>query len=266
MKQSRRFALVVVLVSLFALREQAYGQTGNAAREDQGHKSEPRKVTGPGENAPEWKVAGWSDGTPRKLSDYRGKVVVIDFWGVWCGPCRRMIPAIKELHGKYEDEGVIFIGIHSAGTKMEEVKQALRDENWAIPTGIDQGAEVMAGATVRRYGVKVFPTFVIVGKDGRVSYNSSAGFPEDREAALEEMKKHFEAAGVPWPTEKDAKDLDELQKRFNRVAVHMYGLEIERALSQDHSKEAADADSELEETEANAEPEDAEKGSGIVLP
>ncbi|MFC1758562.1 redoxin domain-containing protein [Planctomycetota bacterium] len=79
-----------------------------------------------GTAAPQWSIAEWTDGRQRKLTDYHGKVVVLDFWGVWCTPCIHAIPAMKELHDRYKEDDVVFLGIHTAGTDMSLVKRLLK--------------------------------------------------------------------------------------------------------------------------------------------
>ncbi len=141
----------------------------------------------PGEIAPEWKVTAWTDGESRKLADYRGQVVVIDFWGTWCNPCRQLVPVLKRLQEKYAAKGVVFLAIHTAGTEMRAVKKDLEEEDWSIPTGLDRGESIESGETVSRFGVIGYPTIVVVGRDGRVVFNSSAVMtPGRRDQALEE--------------------------------------------------------------------------------
>ncbi|MEZ6117146.1 MAG: TlpA disulfide reductase family protein [Pirellulaceae bacterium] len=108
----------------------------------------------------------------RKLADYRGRVVVIEFWGIWCGPCIRMIPAIKELQNQYEGENVVFLGIHSAGTSDEEVKSQLSKHNWTIPSAIDDGTSLADSMSANAFGVVGYPTIVIIDRFGKVSYHS----------------------------------------------------------------------------------------------
>lgn len=78
-------------------------------------KNVPIKV---GAQAPELTITGWSDGQKRALSKYRGKNVVLDFWGIWCSACRFSMPAKKRIATKFADDDVVFLGIHTAGDDM----------------------------------------------------------------------------------------------------------------------------------------------------
>ena len=58
-------------------------------------------------------VTSWqnTDGKELKLAGLKNKVVVLDFWGVWCGPCRAAMPHLKELYAKHKDDGLIVLGV-----------------------------------------------------------------------------------------------------------------------------------------------------------
>ena len=74
-----------------------------------------------GKQAPELQqIKGWINSKPIKLADLRGKVVLLDFWGTWCGPCVQVIPELIKLHEKYHDKGLVVIGIHD--DSMNSVK------------------------------------------------------------------------------------------------------------------------------------------------
>src|SRR5438445_2375247 len=77
-----------------------------------------------GKAPPALEVKGWlnTGGKPVKFEELRGKVVVLDFWGVWCGPCRKAVPHLKELYEKHKDDGLVVIGVHTTaqGEKMAD--------------------------------------------------------------------------------------------------------------------------------------------------
>src|SRR5262249_18815291 len=102
----------------------------------------------PGDLAPEWKIAAWSDGRSRELADVRGKVVVLDFWGTWCGPCVQAVPTMKELEKKYKGQPVAFLSIHTAGTLMKEVQGLMQQLEWNVSAGLDEGEDAAGGTTV----------------------------------------------------------------------------------------------------------------------
>ncbi len=91
-----------------------------------------------GKSAPEfrkikgWIIKGWM-GRIRswwgiKLSNLRGKVVLLDFWGYWCGPCIRGMPKLMELYDKYSERGLVIIGIHDDHVgSIKELKNKLMD-------------------------------------------------------------------------------------------------------------------------------------------
>lgn len=181
-----------------------------------------------GTAAPEWTIIEWTDGKDRKLSDYRGKVVVLDFWGVWCSACINGIPAMKELHDRYQDQEVEFLGIHTAGTDMSIVKRLLKQQDWDITVGVDTGDDIVTGETVKHYAIRGFPSTLVIDRQGVIAFNSG-DIPEDHDAFMKQVEELAKAAGLPWPIDKDATE-EEVKERMNRLLVFMHSREIDKAL------------------------------------
>jgi thiol-disulfide isomerase/thioredoxin len=187
----------------------------------------PKFVLKAGSAAPEWEVAQWTDGQARKLADYRGKVVVLDFWGTWCGPCIRAIPAMQQLHERYAGQGVVFLGIHTAGTDVSLVKQMLARQHWDAVSGIDKGESIASGATVRAYGIEGFPSVVVIDRESKVAFNS--GDIADPKRWMQEVAQLAESLKIRWPPAQDTSEND-LAEMMVKLSVALYGREIERAI------------------------------------
>ncbi len=185
-----------------------------------------------GTPAPELQIAAWSDGKARKLADYRGKVVVLDFWGVWCGPCINSIPAMKQLHDKYKDEDIVFLSIHTAGTDMSVIQKLLKQQEWQTIAGLDAGDDIESSATVDAFAVRQFPTVMVLDRQGKIAFNS-ADLPGDPEQARKQFMKQAEedakSLGLPWPIDKDATQ-EQIVERISRLQVLSFSREIDQAL------------------------------------
>ncbi|MGC8741580.1 MAG: TlpA family protein disulfide reductase [Candidatus Sumerlaeaceae bacterium] len=103
------------------------------------------------------------DGSAIDLAKLRGKVVVLDFWATWCGPCRQLVPKMKELYEQNKDKAFAMIGI-SADHSVDDLKEYVKDQEIAWP----QVYEGDGGTTtvLHTYGVSKFPTLVVVDKKG----------------------------------------------------------------------------------------------------
>lgn len=178
------------------------------------------------QQSPAWAIAQWSDGRSRKLSDYRGQVVVLDFWGLWCRGCVTSIPAQKKLAQKYGEQGVVFLGIHTADGELSQIKKLQQSEEWATPTGIDRGTSILDGVTCRKYGVQGYPTLIIVDRAGKIAFSSDIEPPGNREAYIKELA---EASGVKWPPAENTSET-EMIDIMNRIQYTMLSREIERVL------------------------------------
>jgi thiol-disulfide isomerase/thioredoxin len=201
-----------------------------------------------GEPAPPLTVARWLDGKSRSLEDFRGRVVVVDFWGLWCSACRNGVPSLKEIQARYRDQPVTFIAIHTAEADADALAQRIEKyaagEDWQFLHAIDSGTRSENSATSHAYGVAGFPTEVVIGPDGVVAFNSSIPSasledivgkacdemtPEDMKRFETYMKEQFAAAGVPYPGSDEAAGADEAEL-VNRVHTFMLSREIDSAL------------------------------------
>ncbi|PYU97451.1 MAG: hypothetical protein DMG26_21355 [Acidobacteria bacterium] len=111
--------------------------------------------------APDFSLGDLS-GQKLRLADYRGKVVLLDFWATWCGPCRIEIPGFVELQNRYRDKGFTIIGI-SMDDGPEPVKEFYREfkMNYPVALGDEKVSELYGG-------IIGLPTSLLIGRDGRI--------------------------------------------------------------------------------------------------
>ena len=117
-----------------------------------------------GQQAPDIELPG-TDGKTVKLSDLKGKVVLVDFWASWCGPCRFNNPKLVRLYKSYQDKGFEILGV-SLDQKESYWKQAISEDNLTWVQVIDN-KEGQASPTYK-YRVEVIPTSFLLDKDGVV--------------------------------------------------------------------------------------------------
>ncbi len=114
-----------------------------------------------GEEAPDWSLAT-PDGKTVTLSSLRGKVVVLDFWAVWCVPCKEAMPGIQKLHEKYKDKGVVIYGIDTQELPKNDPAAYMKKNKFTY--GLLLHGEKIAPA----YGIGPIPVFYVIGVDGKV--------------------------------------------------------------------------------------------------
>ena len=119
------------------------------------------------------------DGKQYSLESLKGKTVLLDFWASWCGPCIRSMPATEKLYADYRDQGFVILAVDVDETR-ETVDQFLKTKPVAYPVLMGSESGIPAA-----YGVTVFPTFVLIGPDGKIAAHQF-GF---NEAALNGIVK-----------------------------------------------------------------------------
>ena len=111
--------------------------------------------------APDFSLTGL-DGEEIHLADYKGKVLLINFWATWCGPCREEIPAFVDLVDRYRNEGFTILGI-SMDDGPDPVHKFYQEFKMNYPVGLDDAriAQLFGG-------VLGIPTSFLIGRDGRI--------------------------------------------------------------------------------------------------
>jgi len=129
-----------------------------------------------GQSAPDIELSAGAGA--ERLSQLKGKLVYVDFWASWCGPCRQSFPWMNEMQGKYGAKGLQIVGINL------DAKRADADQFLAqVPARFTVGYDAK-GNSARQFGVKGMPTSVLVGPDGKV-LAVHQGFKDADRAALE---------------------------------------------------------------------------------
>lgn len=140
-----------------------------AAPVDASPKAAPDVVERSYQKAPGFELANVDGGT-LKLSDLQGKVVLLDFWATWCGPCVRGIPHLNELHDAHHEEGLEIVGI-SMDRPRPGSPQSGADivKTFAQKTPMDYRLVMADAATAHAYGgIRSIPTAFLIDRDGNI--------------------------------------------------------------------------------------------------
>jgi cytochrome c biogenesis protein CcmG/thiol:disulfide interchange protein DsbE len=133
------------------------------------------------------------DGRTVRLSDYRGKVVVLDFWATWCSPCRTEIPWFTEFERRNKDRGFAVLGVSMDDDGWPVVKPFLKDlkVNYRVMLGDDHTADMYGG-------IDALPTTFIIDRDGRIAatHVGLAG-KEEFEDAIENLLASGASGAAP---------------------------------------------------------------------
>jgi len=112
------------------------------------------------------------DGKSLKLSDYRGKVVLLDFWATWCGPCRAELPNVRAVYNNYKDKNFEIISI-SLDKNADTLKQFVKKEGMNWPQVFD--GKGWKNAVAQLYGVRSIPRMYLLDEQGVIRYEKLRG-------------------------------------------------------------------------------------------
>ena len=134
--------------------------------------------TGP---APDFTLKSHS-GENLRLSEFRGEVVMINFWASWCGPCRQEMPLLDELYTQYQPLGFTILGVN-VEEDSTKARQLLKDIPVSFPVLFDNESEVS-----KLYKVVAMPSTVLVDRDGNVRYLHQGYKPGYEEQYQEQVR------------------------------------------------------------------------------
>jgi thiol-disulfide isomerase/thioredoxin len=127
---------------------------------------------------PGLQVTNWINSRGLELGDLKGKVVMLDFWATWCGPCKAAVPHTNELAEKYADDGLVIIGV-CATRGAEIMAQTVEELGIKYPVAAD-----VDGATVSAYAANGFPDYYFIDRSGRLRIADCANNQVDKAIEL----------------------------------------------------------------------------------
>ena len=116
------------------------------------------------------------DGRPRRLSEWVGKLVVLNFWASWCGPCREEMPMLDRMHARYADHGVDVIGV--AAEESADALAFLEQNPVSYPILINSPQDPLDVSLHLGNTQSVLPYTVLIGRDGHLLATRMGNFSE----------------------------------------------------------------------------------------
>lgn len=123
--------------------------------------------------APDFNLTLFGTGETLRLSDLRGKVVVLNFWASWCPPCRQEAPTFERIWQRYQERGVVFVGVDIWDTD-EDAAKFLQEFGTTYPTGPDRTGEIGID-----YGLTGLPETYFITRDGMIA-QKAIGIAEEK--------------------------------------------------------------------------------------
>ena len=134
-----------------------------------------------GQSAPDF-VLKSSAGDNLRLSEYRGDVVMINFWATWCGPCRQEMPLLDDLYSRYQRVGFTLLGVNIDDDSRRAMKM-IEELGVKFPVLFDDGKDVS-----KLYAVEAMPVTVLVDREGTVRHVHHGYKPGYEEKYLTEIR------------------------------------------------------------------------------
>ena len=122
-------------------------------------------LSGTGPEVPDFTFVDFNGGT-RSLSEFRGRYVLLDFWGSWCGPCRREVPFMKDAYAQFRSRGLEVIGMdYEQGATVQQVRTYLQEQGvtWTFAT-----PDSVKDVIMERFQISSFPTLWLLDREGRL--------------------------------------------------------------------------------------------------
>lgn len=115
------------------------------------------------------------NGKPVTLADYKGKVVLLDFWATWCPPCRKEIPGLISLYDAYRSRGLVVVGVSMDDSKSD-IRKFAKKLGMNYPILIGYGHEDLEPA----FGQLPLPTAFVISRDGRICFKHDGMTEKDQ--------------------------------------------------------------------------------------
>jgi peroxiredoxin len=103
------------------------------------------------------------NGGRRSISDFKGKIILLNFWATWCPNCREEMPSLEKLWEKYRSKDLVVIAV-SVGRNSGEIRSFAREQGLTFPILLDQ-----EGAVRKEYEITALPMTYLIGRDGKIS-------------------------------------------------------------------------------------------------